>query len=312
MFQQMMWASFINMLLLLLSATDGAIEPISIPATSGTCPLQADRDAARQQIDTNVVNSLRDYVNRTIMGSPQEPLGSPDPQEPLGSIVPECGEGQWFQVANLNMSDPAQQCPSAWMEFNNGGVRGCERIQNVDGGCEGPLYSTGRNYSRVCGRATGYQIGGVAAFGFNSITTINEAFFYGLILTHGMPRMHIWTFAAGLTEGGHYESDSWECPCTLPGSSSLPVPQFVGNNYFCESGNAGTDWIPNNLYSGDPLWDGEQCGSEGQCCVNENSPPWFSTTLPIPTADSIEARICIPASSPEEEVILQKLVIYIQ
>ena len=28
-----------------------------------------------------------------------------------------CGPGVWKQVAYLNMSDPSQQCPSAWREY---------------------------------------------------------------------------------------------------------------------------------------------------------------------------------------------------
>ena len=36
-------------------------------------------------------------------------------------VPPECGDGLWNQVAHLNMSDPSQQCPSAWVEFNSDG-----------------------------------------------------------------------------------------------------------------------------------------------------------------------------------------------
>ena len=39
-------------------------------------------------------------------------------------------------MVNLDMTDPSQQCPSAWMEYSSGGVRACERIQNVAGGCD--------------------------------------------------------------------------------------------------------------------------------------------------------------------------------
>ena len=31
---------------------------------------------------------------------------------------------------------------------------------------------------------------------------------------------------------------------------------------------------------------------EGECCSNGKSPPWFSVTLPNPTYDDIEVRIC--------------------
>ena len=32
-------------------------------------------------------------------------------------IVSRCGDGPWHRVAYLNMSDPSQQCPSAWREY---------------------------------------------------------------------------------------------------------------------------------------------------------------------------------------------------
>ena len=48
-----------------------------------------------------------------------------------------------------------------------------------------------------------------------------------------------------------------ECPCT-PETEFTPVPQsFVGNDYFCESGNPGSLDLT-TFQSADPLWDGEQ------------------------------------------------------
>ena len=44
-----------------------------------------------------------------------------------------CGPGLWWQVASLNMSDPLQQCPSAWREYNTSGVRACGRPFNLKG-----------------------------------------------------------------------------------------------------------------------------------------------------------------------------------
>ena len=42
---------------------------------------------------------------------------------------------------------------------------------------------------------------------------------------------------------------------------AVPVPSFVSNDYYCESGSGfgGCDH-PNRLYSNDVLWDGQQCG----------------------------------------------------
>ena len=53
-----------------------------------------------------------------------------------------CGPGEWKQVASLNMSDPSQQCPSAWREYNTNGVRACGRPVGTSG-CWATTYSTG-------------------------------------------------------------------------------------------------------------------------------------------------------------------------
>ena len=43
---------------------------------------------------------------------------------------PACGPGLWWSVAYLNMTDPSQQCPPAWREYNTSGVRACGRPDN--------------------------------------------------------------------------------------------------------------------------------------------------------------------------------------
>ena len=40
-------------------------------------------------------------------------------------LVPDCGDGLWYRVAYINMSDPSQQCPSAWREYTSDGIRVC-------------------------------------------------------------------------------------------------------------------------------------------------------------------------------------------
>ena len=72
---------------------------------------------------------------------------------------------------------------------------------------------------------------------------------------------------------------------------SIQVPAFVGNDYFCATGNPGPGFITTKIYSEDPLWDGEGCGPTNACC-QFNNPPWFCTTLPKPTTDDLELRIC--------------------
>ena len=75
--------------------------------------------------------------------------------------------------------------------------------------------------------------------------------------------------AAGVTEETHGVAD---CPCIAPGQSP---PDYVGNNYYCESGNPHPigGFSYGHLYDKDKLWDGEKC--ESQCFGNGKSPPWF-------------------------------------
>ena len=247
--------------------------------------------AVHNQIDDLVYSSLSSLVNSQV----------------------NCGEGIWYRVADLNMTDLSQHCPpsSGWQEvISDQGIRGCQKLSNAsDSGCQGIFFPINRRYSKVCGRATGYQIGGTAAFGFISLPNIDTFYHYGISVTHGMPCSHIWSFAIGLSDGASYKSMGWECPCNM---NNVNPPPFVGDNYFCESGNPTTTWVSGNLYGDDPLWDGRLCESEGQCCSTEYSPPWFSVNLPSPTVDDIEVRLCIPTDSPGEGMILQKLEMYIQ
>ena len=69
------------------------------------------------------------------------------------------------------------------------------------------------------------------------------------------------------------------CPCAS--YAGFPAPSYLGDNWYCESGNPDpfNPWPP-NLLSNDLLWDGENC--EGTCCSNGKSPPWFSVVLPAP------------------------------
>ena len=256
---------------------------------NGMCPTQASLEQAHVNISTVVRGFIKNFTHDIL-----------------------CGRGEWHTVVDLDMTDPSQQCPFAWMKYNSGGVRACQRTRNLTGGCEGTTFTTDRSYKKICGRATGYQVGGSAAFGWTTKQTIDSYYLYGLSITRGSPRKHVWTFATGISEGNHSRAD-WHCPCTDPANpGNEQVPSFVGGNYFCESGNPSDTYISYNLYSGDPLWDGKQCENEGVCCINENSPPWFTVTLPSPTRDNIEARLCIPPDSEGEEVLLQRLEIYVQ
>ena len=121
-------------------------------------------------------------------------------------------------------------------------------------------------------------------------SSIDQAYIDGVSVTYGTPRKHIWTFTSGISETNAHPR--WSCPCAFAGTPQ--PPSYVGNNFFCESGNPLTTYenTGNFRYVDDPLWDGKRCDSEGQYCSNANSPPWFSVDLPDETNETIEIRIC--------------------
>ena len=126
-----------------------------------------------------------------------------------------------------------------------------------------------------------------------------------------MPHTHIWTFSIGATEAtiANYTTN---CLCANPATdNTVHPPSFVGDNYFCESGNPRQGLNSGGvLFKDDPVWDGEQC--EGECCSNGKSPPWFSVTLPNPTSDDIEVHICGNEGTHNEDAPIQLLEIFIQ
>ena len=69
-----------------------------------------------------------------------------------------------MRVAELNMTDTSQQCPSGGLvERIYDGIRQCR----IDAGfhCSSTNYSTANlAYSRICGRITAYQVGTTNAF----------------------------------------------------------------------------------------------------------------------------------------------------
>ena len=218
-----------------------------------------------------------------------------------------CGAGLWYRVAFLNMSDPSQQCPSAWRLVTTNGVRACGRPVSSESSCNGTLYSATSEYQRVCGRVIGYQDSTPDGFGYLKRGSINESYLDGVSITYAQPRNHIWSYVAGVTENNSTQGDSI-CPC-LSQRGKQPQP-FVGDNYYCESGNPNNAVMYGVLYTDDKLWDGKQC--EGTCCTGSNSPPWFSVHLPNPTTESIEVRICGDQGTNDEDTPIELLEIYVQ
>ena len=218
----------------------------------------------------------------------------------------ECGPGLWWRVAYLDMTDPSQQCPSAWREYNTSGVKACGRPANSTGSCATEFYCTNHQYSRVCGRIIGYQKGSPDAF--REITS-KGGDLDGVIIHHGAKQEYIWSYAAGVTENRSKERTS-NCPCSTVAGTQPPTN--IGQKYYCESGNPTESDIveSDRLHSRDPLWDGQQC--EGTCCTGTKSPPWFSVQLPAPTTDIIEVSICCDQGTDNEDTPVKLIEIYVQ
>ncbi len=218
----------------------------------------------------------------------------------------------WTRVANLDLTDPMQQSyPNAFMLS----IRTMPPLRTVGRpdtkGCVSATYDTfGIEYSNVCGRIIGYQdkqTDAFSAYYSNRSLTLDTAYVDGVSLTHGLsPRQHIWTFAGASGEMGSVQST---CRCTNTDSVwNGVVPPFIDNDYFCATGSRQT--TENIFYSDDPLWDGQGCGENSDCC-DFNSPPWFCKQLPEPTTDDIELRLCGNSRSSIEDIKVEIVELYI-
>ena len=216
---------------------------------------------------------------------------------------------QWEKVGSLDMSDPAQHCPPTWQKITSPRAS-CGKI--TDTSCDSVnISTTGGSYQQVCGRFRGYQVGTPDAFNRDasgdSNVSIESYYVDGISITYGSPgnRHHVYTYAVGYVErmlGGI------SCPCA---GGTVP-PQFVGSDYYCESGcpnlypSSGTI-----LFHCDVLWDGQQCGGNEITCCSPPNLPWFCKAFPAPISEDLEVRICTDQTLYDENVALEFFELYI-
>ena len=263
--------------LVLCSAQPSTVPIKSLRSQPGTCPSEAEIENVRNELiqeafsigsQINPANSCADIPVNMSSGLYWilPAAGSPAVQVHC-NFNHQCGPGAWTRVAFLNMSDPNQTCPSNWITISSP-VRTCGRGRYAAAGCNSVFYSTlGLTFSRVCGRVIGYQHATPDAFDplihFNQ--QIDGYYVDGLSLTHGSPgsRQHIWTFAGAI--GDMVLSDTYRCACSISHNWNFSTG-FVGNDYFCDTGNHGNTWPHERFYSEDPLWDGAGCAPGTTCC----------------------------------------------
>ncbi len=160
------------------------------------------------------------------------------------------------------MTDSTVDCPEGFKLFVSDGIRTCVR-PGIEASCESVKFdANGVSYSEVCGRVVGYQSGSTDAVSNYHISVenhndINSFYVDGVSITQGYPRKHVWTLMAGISDE---MNEVYNCPCNDPPGFTQELQSFIGNDYFCESGNHGNwEFI---FYRDDPLWDGDGCGSK--------------------------------------------------
>ena len=168
-------------------------------------------------------------------------------------------------------------------------------------------FSTGGSYTNVCGRVRGYEYYTTGAFyshRFQNQVTIDSNYVDGISITKGSPRQHLWTYVVGLSET--YLDEDFACPCARSDYDSSGIPDFVGNDYYCESGFVGIR--ANRVVWEDPLWDGEGCHASGNRCCDRYG--WFHRQVP-PSSDDVEVRWCKYYSSSYSDILTDQLEIWV-
>ena len=211
-----------------------------------------------------------------------------------------------MKVADIDMTNTSQQCPSG-MSLIEGiipsGRRLCLPLNN--GFASDRFAVHGVEYSRVCGKVIGYQNRVPIAFSLHE--NINDCLF-GVSLTHGFPRNHIWAFFGASDET--LNDYTFKCPCT---NTDIRMPRqppgYLGNDYFCDTALSDHySSVARAIHLDDPLWDGDGCGPSNACCSFPGrgvTPPWFIKDLPSSTTDDIDMRLChfaVFGSTPIESV----------
>ena len=198
----------------------------------------------------------------------------------------------WRRVAYFDISDTGTaQCPTGFLLETM--PHSC--AANFSGpGCASVVYPTDTSYSCVLGRINGYQLGtpdGFQRYSFNrpENATLDTNYVDGVSLTHGKPRNHIWTLAAG-------SSTTTPIDCKTCNTSR---PSFVKMDYSCEINH----FCPfDEACRTDQLWDSDQCIGDSI----------FFRQLPQPTTNDIEMRVCRDEDRGNEDVLFTSIEMYVQ
>ena len=281
---------------------DNCVLPVKISpavvdgAGNGVCPPQSSLGAQ--------LNTTKEEIQQAVLDTINPILNQNSPSH-------QCGGTGWTTVVFLNMTNLNEVCPSS-LSLHSSPVRDCRRQITELFSCDSVIFPL---HVR---RILAYQKGSTDAF-HNSVaagyTSIESAYLDGVSLTHGRAgsRQHIWSFAAAFYKQDPGYLTRLNCPCTNTQYNwPYQLPSFIGNDYFCDTGNPGPGYDALTYYSSDPLWYGEGCGSFSTCC-QFNNPPWLQRALPQATSDDIELRLCHGEEGiTDEDTIIYLLEIYVR
>ena len=213
----------------------------------------------------------------------------------------------WLRIADFDVSK-GDDCPKGWRKTKVNSIEMCRSLYDT-AGCYSATFSVnGTRYRKIRGMVRGYQQGSTDSFDSRrSHRGINTAYVDGVSITLGNPRKHVWTYIAGISDDYDYPTSN--CPCAaVPG----PIPpSFVGEYYYCESGNRGPFEYTVH-YTDDPLWDGAGCFHDNNNCCTNVGLPWFYREFPEAQHEDIEVRICADQVYNDEAVLVDQLKLLIQ
>ena len=193
--------------------------------------------------------------------------------------IQECGVhgSSWRQIVHIDMtaSDRKAQCPyTLCTEFG-------ERIGCYKSGCSALQFNITGDYTHVCGRVSGYQLGNTTGFKFVGqieVDTINTSTPYadGVLITSNNYQEHLWAYVADTTKE--------RCPC---GGGANLVPDPISDWYHCNvEKRTEIGWD-------NPLWDKCDTAKYNECCEGRKMHGWFYRNITQPI-NSIEVRWCTP------------------
>ena len=222
----------------------------------------------------------------------------------------QCGghKGGWTRVAQFD-TNQGDSCPPGWnlITTHEPNPKIVCRSGDADE-CHSTIFTTYNiSYYKVCGQVRGYQKGNTNAF-WSTEESIDDPYVDGISITLGYPRKHVWTYAIGLSDSSSPNPDS--CPCASSVIEGEDPPLFVGDHYYCESGNAGGP-DSSAYFTTDTVWDGLDCSVSVNCCAYPGM-PWFLQQFPAVQETFIEARICRNEAFSNEGTLVESMELYIQ